>query len=188
MRDVQGALLQAPGEAVAYLHGGYGEMPEALERALEGRQAGDVIRVPLEPEDAYGDYDPELLRVEDLARYGEGLEPGMEVEDGFDCAESRSWMVTDIADGKAVLEGNHPLAGMALSFSCKVAFRARGERGGGRAGQGGAGVSPRSGPIPDIFSIDCLPLIAPGARRCLSRRIDIAYHGRTTRRGTVHGN
>jgi FKBP-type peptidyl-prolyl cis-trans isomerase SlyD len=49
------------------------------------------------------------------ARYGEGLAVGMEVEE-----ESRLYIVTDIAGGKAVLDGNHPLAGMALRFSLEI--------------------------------------------------------------------
>jgi FKBP-type peptidyl-prolyl cis-trans isomerase SlyD len=55
------------------------------------------------------------LRVEPAERYGEGIAVGMEVEE-----EARFYTVTDIADGKVVLDGNHPLAGMALRFSCRV--------------------------------------------------------------------
>ncbi|MNC96796.1 FKBP-type peptidyl-prolyl cis-trans isomerase SlyD [compost metagenome] len=34
--------------------------------------------------------------------------------------DSRLYMVTDVAEGKVVLDGNHPLAGMALRFFCQV--------------------------------------------------------------------
>lgn len=114
MRDAQDAVLSAPSE-ISYLHGGYGHVPAALERALEGRGAGDSVRLQLEPEQAFGDYDAALLRVEPLERYGEGLAVGMEVEE-----DERLYTVTDIAGGKAVLDGNHPLAGMALRFSCVI--------------------------------------------------------------------
>ncbi len=73
------------------------------------------MRIQLEPEDAFGEYDAELLRVEPAERYGEGLVVGMEVEE-----HARFYRVTDVADGKAVLDGNHPLAGIALRFSCEV--------------------------------------------------------------------
>lgn len=119
MHDAQGALLQSTGEPLSYIHGGYGGLLEALEEALEGKRAGDEVRLQVEPEQAYGDYDAALLRVEPIERYGEGLEPGMQVEDSFE-GESRIYTVTDIAGGKAVLDGNHPLAGMALRFSLKV--------------------------------------------------------------------
>ncbi len=120
MHDAQGALIDAPAEPVAYLHGGYGGLLDALERALEGKQAGEEVRLQLEPEEAFGDYDPELLRMEPLSRYGEGLKAGMEVEEEEAGGESRIYTVTDVAGGQVVLDGNHPLAGMALRFCLKV--------------------------------------------------------------------
>ena len=114
MHDAQGAQLAAPAQ-MTYLHGGYGQMFEALEKALEGRGAGESLLVQLEPEDAFGEYDAELLRVEPLERYGEGVAVGMEVEEG-----DTLYTVTDVADGKVVLDANHPLAGMALRFSCVI--------------------------------------------------------------------
>jgi FKBP-type peptidyl-prolyl cis-trans isomerase SlyD len=119
MHDAQGALLQAAEAPITYLHGGYGGLLDALEEALEGKHAGDEVRIQVEPEQAYGDYDAALLRVEPLERYGEGLQAGMQVEEVFD-GESRIYTVTDVAGGKAVLDGNHPLAGMALRFLLKV--------------------------------------------------------------------
>jgi FKBP-type peptidyl-prolyl cis-trans isomerase SlyD len=115
MHDAQGALIDAPAEPVTYLHGGHGQLLAALEAALEGRQPGEEVRVQLEPEDAFGEYDAELVRVEPAERYGEGLKVGMEIEE-----ESNFYTVTDIADGKVVLDGNHPLAGIALRFYLRV--------------------------------------------------------------------
>ena len=115
MYDAQGALIEAPAQPFTYLHGGYGGLFEALERALEGKSAGESVGVQLEPEQAFGEYDAELLRVEPAERYGEGVEVGMEIEE-----DSQLYIVTDVAGGKVVLDGNHPLAGMALRFSCRV--------------------------------------------------------------------
>jgi FKBP-type peptidyl-prolyl cis-trans isomerase SlyD len=114
MHDAQGAKLKAASDHT-YLHGGYGEMLPALERALEGKGAGESVVLQLEPEDAFGEYDADLLRVEPAERYGKGIAAGMEVEE-----DSRFYTVTDVADGKVVLDGNHPLAGMALRFSCEI--------------------------------------------------------------------
>jgi FKBP-type peptidyl-prolyl cis-trans isomerase SlyD len=114
MHDAQGAQLSAPAE-LSYLHGGYGQLFDALEKALEGRGPGEALRVQLEPEQAFGEYDAELLRVEPLERYGEGVAVGMEIEE-----DARLYTVTDVADGKVVLDANHPLAGMALRFSCVI--------------------------------------------------------------------
>ena len=114
MHDAQGVELQSPAD-LTYLHGGYGGVLEALEHALEGKAPGEAVRLQLEPEQAFGEYDAELVRVEPAERYGRGLEVGMEVEE-----DSRSYTVTDIAAGKVVLDGNHPFAGMALRFSMEV--------------------------------------------------------------------
>ena len=114
LADAQGAEISPPTE-LSYLHGGYGEMLPALEQALEGKGAGESVRLQLEPEQAFGDYDPQLLRVEPLGRYGEGVTVGMQIEE-----ESRVYTVTDIAGGSVVLDANHPLAGMALRFSVVI--------------------------------------------------------------------
>jgi FKBP-type peptidyl-prolyl cis-trans isomerase SlyD len=114
MHDAQNVPLAAPSQ-LAYLHGGYGQILGKLERALEGRRPGERLQVQLEPEDAFGEYDTALLRVERAERYGEGLAVGMEVEEG-----ERIYRVTDLAGGAVVLDANHPLAGMALRFSVLV--------------------------------------------------------------------
>jgi FKBP-type peptidyl-prolyl cis-trans isomerase SlyD len=114
LADAQGAEISAPTE-ITYLHGGYGEMLPALEQALEGKGAGESVRVQLEPEQAFGDYDPQLVRVEPLGRYGEGVSVGMQIEEA-----SRLYTVTEIGGGSVVLDANHPLAGMALRFSVVI--------------------------------------------------------------------
>ena len=106
--------LSPPAE-MSYLHGGYGGLLEALESALEGKAPGETIRLQVEPEDAFGEYDADLIRLEPVERYGEGIAVGMTVEE-----EARTYTVTDIAAGKVVLDGNHPLAGIALRFSLEV--------------------------------------------------------------------
>jgi FKBP-type peptidyl-prolyl cis-trans isomerase SlyD len=113
--DAQGALLHAPDEPHTYLHGGYGGLLDALEHLLEGKNPGESVRVQLEPEEAFGEYDADLLRVEPAERYGEGVAVGMEIEE-----DERLYTVTDVAAGKVVLDGNHPLAGIALRFALEI--------------------------------------------------------------------
>ncbi|CAM9959254.1 unnamed protein product, partial [Phaeothamnion confervicola] len=120
MHDAQGVLIHESDEPVAYLHGGYGGLFEALEMVLEGKRVGDSVQVQLEPDEAFGDYDADLVRIEQRSRYGDGLEVGMEVEDAFEGEEPRVYVVTDLAGDTVVLDGNHPLAGIALRFECKV--------------------------------------------------------------------
>jgi FKBP-type peptidyl-prolyl cis-trans isomerase SlyD len=114
LHDAQGAPLSAASE-MSYLHGGYGQMLEALERALDGKGAGESVLVRLEPEQAFGEYDAELVRVEPASRYGEGIAVGMQIEEG-----DALYTVTDVGGGSVVLDANHPLAGMALRFSLVI--------------------------------------------------------------------
>lgn len=67
------------GAPLVYLHGA-GNIIVGLEKALEGKQAGDELEVTIEPEDAYGDYSVELVAVLNRAMF-EGvdeLEVGMQ--------------------------------------------------------------------------------------------------------------
>jgi FKBP-type peptidyl-prolyl cis-trans isomerase SlyD len=114
MRDAQNEPLAEPTE-LAYVHGGYGQIFEKLEQALEGKQAGESLQLQLEPEEAFGEYDAALLRVEQAERYGEGVAAGMQVEE-----DGMLYTVTEVAGGSVVLDANHPLAGMALRFSVVV--------------------------------------------------------------------
>jgi FKBP-type peptidyl-prolyl cis-trans isomerase SlyD len=114
LHDAQGVELSS-GQEISYLHGGYGQMLGALEKALEGKGPGESVLLQLEPEEAFGDYDAELVRVEPQERYGEGISVGMQVEEG-----DAVYTVTDVAGGSVVLDGNHPLAGMALRFSLVI--------------------------------------------------------------------
>jgi FKBP-type peptidyl-prolyl cis-trans isomerase SlyD len=121
LADIWGNFIERSDEPVQYLHGGYGNIFPAAEAALEGKNVKDRVEVRLEPEDAFGDYDEDLLRVEQRSRFPEALEVGMRFEgDPGGEDDGRFFTVTDIADDKVVLDANHPLAGMALKLSCTV--------------------------------------------------------------------
>ncbi len=119
--DLQGELLDHPDDPAQYLHGGYGDIFPKVEEALEGKAVGTKISVRLEPDDAFGEYDEDLLTVESRDRFPETLEVGMRFEataGGED--EGVIYTVTDMAEDKVVLDGNHPLAGIGLRFECEV--------------------------------------------------------------------
>jgi FKBP-type peptidyl-prolyl cis-trans isomerase SlyD len=119
--DSEGKLLERGEEAASYLHGGYEGIFPKVEEALEGKGMGESIGISLEPEDAFGEYDSEMVQVESLAALPEEVEVGMRFE-GTDPASGQTliYTVTDIAEGKAVLDPNHPLAGQRVFFSCTV--------------------------------------------------------------------
>ncbi len=122
LRDCDGKLLDEEDASVAYLHGGFGGIFPKVEAALEGKEPGAELRLSLDPEDAFGEYDAQLLRVEPRAKFPEVLEVGMSFEGvpGEGDRESRIYSVTDIAGDSVVVDGNHPLAGERLWFACTV--------------------------------------------------------------------
>jgi FKBP-type peptidyl-prolyl cis-trans isomerase SlyD len=125
LSDAQNNLIEESREPMVYLHGGYENTLPKIEEALEGKDVGFQTTIQVEPEDAFGEYDPSLVKIEPRNRLPEPLEVGMQFEGTPDTEnaseESLIFTVTDIADDKVVLDGNHPLAGMALRFSLDVA-------------------------------------------------------------------
>ncbi len=124
LSDAQGNLIEESRDPMVYLHGGYHNTLPKIEEALEGQQAGYKTTIQVEPEDAFGDYDAELVKIEDRNRLPSPLELGMQFEgspeEGDEQSESLIFTVTEIADDKVVLDGNHPLAGIALRFGLDV--------------------------------------------------------------------
>ncbi len=123
LSDAQGNLIEQSSEPMVYLHGGYGNTLPKIESALDGKAVGFQTQIQVEPEDAFGEYDAELVKIEPRNLFPDDLEVGMQFEgspDGEQHAESRVFTVTDIEEGKVVLDGNHPLAGMALRFALDV--------------------------------------------------------------------
>ncbi|MGZ8203861.1 MAG: FKBP-type peptidyl-prolyl cis-trans isomerase [Burkholderiales bacterium] len=116
-----GELIEKTEEPVEYLHGGYGGMFPAVEKALEGKSIGETCRVRLAPDDGFGDYDADLVHVEPRDKFPEHVEVGMQFEgEGEQSGDTVVYTVTDLAEGKVVVDGNHPLAGQTLQFECTV--------------------------------------------------------------------
>ena len=123
MTDSQGELLEeaTAHDPAAYLHGGYDGIFPAVEAALEGKEPGAQIDLVLQPEDAFGDYDENLVRVEDQSLFPANVQVGMQFEGSSeDGRHHQLYTVTDIAEGKVVVDGNHPLAGQSLRLHCQV--------------------------------------------------------------------
>ena len=117
--DASNRLIEQAEEPITYLHGGHSGIFPKIEEALKQKKVGESISVTLEPADAFGDYDPEMIRLEPLANLPGDVTVGGKLvaeQDGQEVV----WRVTDIADGKAVLDGNHELAGQRLRFDCTV--------------------------------------------------------------------
>ncbi|WP_338844523.1 peptidylprolyl isomerase [Massilia sp. W12] len=124
LSDAQGNLIEDGREPMVYLHGDYENTLPKIEEALDGQQAGFSTTIQVEPEDAFGEYDPELVKLEPRHRLPSPLEVGMQFEGLPEGAEDDEdaviFTVTRIVDDMVELDGNHPLAGIALRFFLEV--------------------------------------------------------------------
>lgn len=119
--DSDGGTVEKTENPIEYLHGGYDGIFPLVEKALSGKAAGEACRVRLEPDDAFGDYNAELVHIEPRNKFPDDIKVGMQFEGrGAESGHSLIYTVTDIADDKVVVDGNHPLAGRTLEFSCTV--------------------------------------------------------------------
>ena len=121
--DPDGEVVDEGREPLIYLHGGYDDIFPLIEEAVHEKKIGESVVVKMQPDDAFGEYDAQLIQVESRKGFPKELEVGMQFEgvpDGEDDDDILIYRVTEIADDKVVLDGNHPLAGMALIFTCTV--------------------------------------------------------------------
>ncbi|MEK6595887.1 MAG: peptidylprolyl isomerase [Pseudomonadota bacterium] len=121
LSDSTGNILEKTDTPISYLHGGYGGIFPMVEEALHEMETGHFCSVSMEPENTFGEYDSELIRVEPRDSFPANVAIGMQFEGGAEGSEDvMIYTVTDVADDTVVVDGNHPFAGMTLNFSCTV--------------------------------------------------------------------
>ena len=125
LSDAQNREIDQLDSPVEFFFGG-SDLLAKVEEALDGHAVGDEVRLQLEPEHAFGDYKPELVCFENRSLFPEQLEPGMAFEglpEGSatpDMPKDALYVVTEVYPAQVVLDGNHPLAGMALRLHVTV--------------------------------------------------------------------
>jgi FKBP-type peptidyl-prolyl cis-trans isomerase SlyD len=151
LKDTLGDELDVLEEPVEFLVGGK-DLLAKIEEALQGHEPGDRVDLHLEPEDAFGEYDGELVFLEKRDLFPEQLEEGLTFEglppgSNPDAPRDALYTVTEIYPEHVVLDANHPLAGIALRLHLKVeAVREATEEeiGRGSAGTGFFRVQPQA--------------------------------------------
>jgi FKBP-type peptidyl-prolyl cis-trans isomerase SlyD len=124
LKDTLGETLDELEEPVEFVVGG-DDLLAKIEEALQGHAAGERLDLHLEPEEAFGDYDERLVFLEDRAIFPGELEEGMTFEQlpagaRANAPQGTLYTVTDIYPDHVVIDGNHPLAGIAIRLNLKV--------------------------------------------------------------------
>ncbi|MDO9403454.1 MAG: FKBP-type peptidyl-prolyl cis-trans isomerase [Polaromonas sp.] len=126
LKDTLGEVLDELDEPVEFLLGG-DDLLAQIETELQGHEAGDQLELHLEPEHAFGDYDENRVFLEARALFPAALEEGMTFDGAAlpagcnpDTPQDQIYTVTEIYPEHVVLDGNHPLAGIAIRLSLKV--------------------------------------------------------------------
>jgi len=126
LQDTLGETLDVLDEPVEFLIGG-NDLFKKIEEALQGHGIGATVALQLEPEEAFGDYKDQLVFLEDRKLFPAELEEGMTIEGSAlpagcnpDAPKDMLYTVTELYPEHVVLDGNHPLAGIALRLTMKV--------------------------------------------------------------------
>ncbi len=126
LKDTLGEELDVLDEPVEFLIGGNDLLP-AIEAALQGHTVGAKVELQIEPEQAFGDFNDQLLFLEPRHLFPEDLQEGLTMEGSAlpagcnpDAPKDALYTITDIYPEHVVLDGNHPLAGIAIRISMKV--------------------------------------------------------------------
>ena len=158
LRDTLGEVLDVLDEPVEFLVGGDDLLPR-IEEALQGHAPGAKLDLHLEPEEAFGDFNERLLFLEPRNLFPADIEEGMTLEGSAlqkgtnpDAPKNALYTITEIYPEHIVLDGNHPLAGIAIRLSLTVvAVREATEEeiGHGSCGTGFFRIEVADGPAPD---------------------------------------
>lgn len=126
LKDTLGEELDVLDEPVEFLVGG-DDLLARIEEALQGHGPGANLALHLEPEEAFGDYQDKLLFLEPRALFPSDIEEGMTFEgsalpEGSNPEAPRDMLYTvaQLYPDHVVLDGNHPLAGIALRLHLTV--------------------------------------------------------------------
>jgi len=125
LEDAQGNLIDELNDPVEFFFGGE-DLLAKVEEALADQDVGFEAKLHLEPEHAFGEYDSELVFFEQRSVFPDGVQPGMQFDGVPEGAvteglpQERVYTVTEVYPDHVVLDGNHPLAGIALRLDLTV--------------------------------------------------------------------
>ena len=107
-------------EPLSYLHGA-GNIIPGLEKELLGKKVGDKLNVSVKAAEAYGERDDSMVQKLPSSMFSgvDNIEAGMEFH-----AETEHGLqvvtVTAVENDEVTIDGNHPLAGVDLTFDVEI--------------------------------------------------------------------
>lgn len=109
------------GAPLAYLHGHANIIP-GLEKELEGKSAGESLKVTVEPAEAYGEYNEQMVQEvpREMFQGVDSIEAGMQFQAQGDAGQMQIVTVKAVEDDKVFVDANHPLAGQTLTFDVEI--------------------------------------------------------------------
>ncbi|MEM7798365.1 MAG: peptidylprolyl isomerase [Chloroflexota bacterium] len=123
LTDDDGTVLDSSegNDPLTYLHGAQNIIP-GLENALTGKGIGDELRVRVEPSQAYGEFDPGMVQTVDRSVFQgvDEIDVGMVFQAQSPGGVVQQLVVTEVNGNNITIDGNHPLAGVPLTFDVKV--------------------------------------------------------------------
>ncbi len=117
LSDEHGNVIEENEEEIIYLHGGYGHIFKKLEEELEGKEVGNEFDVKLSASEAFGEFREDLILREPLSEMPIDVAVGMELDGG---EEGVIYQVIEMDETHAILDGNHPYAGVAMIATGEV--------------------------------------------------------------------
>ena len=119
--DEENNILERIDMPIQYIQGAKSQVIEKIEIALDGHRVDDLVQVTISPEEGFGAHQPELTFSDDINNVPPQFHSiGAEVEFQNDQGESKVFRVTEIADGKLTVDGNHPFAGKTITYNITV--------------------------------------------------------------------
>jgi FKBP-type peptidyl-prolyl cis-trans isomerase SlyD len=121
LTDPDGDVLDSSrgAEPLAYLHGSR-NIISGLESALAGKAKGDTLKVTIPPEEAYGVRDDTLVAEVPRAQF-EGTDVAVGQQFHTEGPHGKAVVtVTKVDSDQVTVDGNHPLAGVSLTFDVEI--------------------------------------------------------------------
>lgn len=99
---------------------GAGQIIPGFENALVGKKVGDKVTVTIQPQQAYGEYNKELVVEVPKSNMPGPVQPGQMLQAQGENGLPIQVQVSEVHDNHVVIDGNHPLAGKELVFDIEV--------------------------------------------------------------------